>query len=191
MTSRTGARNSSKERSPRGDCAERPGERANAVRGVVRHLLERRRNAAHVDARKPRRDRTRRGAGSETREVSGPRARRVLTRRKGAWARGYASLNRRRDRDPGRSGQGVVHLPVRAPASDADGPRAGASAATKALRGRFGSVKASRGARSRARRAEGGRHSTVHEVRRCGPGASAARDASDRVSRGGREPGGP
>jgi len=47
-------------------------------------------------ARKPRRDRTRRGAGSRTREVLGPRARSRPVRRKGVRVVSRASLNQTR-----------------------------------------------------------------------------------------------
>jgi hypothetical protein len=141
-------------------------------------------------ARKPRRDRTRRGAGSETREVSGPRAHDDSIRRKGARARGCASLNQRRDCDPGFVGQITRRPPgLQESAGDADGPRVGACEATKALRGRCGSVKALPNRALIARRGAEGRHprrgSSKHVER-----ASATRGAACCVTRGGREPGG-
>jgi hypothetical protein len=54
--------------------------------GVVERLPRRGAMRFAGSARKPRRDRTRRGAGSETREVSGPRARDVQADGQGAWA---------------------------------------------------------------------------------------------------------
>jgi len=141
-------------------------------------------------ARKPRRDRTRRGAGSETREVSGPRAYDDSIRWKGARARGCASLNQRRDCDPGHVGQMTPAPPGAGDsAGDADGPRVGACGATKALRGRCSSVKALPAACSIARRGAGGRHprrgSSKHAER-----ASVTRGAACCIPRGGREPGG-
>jgi len=141
-------------------------------------------------ARKPRRDRTRRGAGSETREVSGPRAYDDSIRWKGARARGCASLNQKRDCDPGFVGQMTRAPPGgRDSAGDADGPRVGACGVTKALRGRCDSVKALPAMCSQR-----------GMVRRVGiPGAvapriaeraSATRRRSNAPSRGGREPGG-
>jgi len=108
--------------------------RASFARGATRLTFH---------ARKPRRGRTRRGAGSETREVSGPRAQNDSTRRKGARDRGCVSLNQRRDCDPGFAGQIARRPPgLRGSAGDADGPRAGAWKATKALRGCGDSVEA-------------------------------------------------
>jgi len=143
-----------------------------------------------LHARKPRRDRIRRGAGSETREVSGPRAHDDSIRRKGARARGCVSLNQRRYCDPGFAGQITRGPPgLRESAGDADGPRVGACRATKALRGRCSSVKALPNRALIARRGAEGQHprrgSSKHAER-----ASATRGAACCVTRGGREPGG-
>jgi hypothetical protein len=174
----------------RGDCARRSGRGTETVRGLLGTSFNGGATQLALHARKPRRDRTRRGAGSETREVSGPRAHDDSVRRKGAWARGYACLNRRRDYDPGFVGQMARAPPgVRGSAGDADGPRVGACGATKALRGRCSVVKALPAMRSQR-----------GMVRRVGiPGAvapkiaeraSATRRRSNASPRGGREPGG-
>jgi hypothetical protein len=127
--------------------------------GVMARLFYRRCNVARVFARKPRRDRIRRGAGSETREVSGPRAQNDQIRWKGAWARGCVSLNRRRDCDPGFGGSIARVLNcMRGTAGDADGPRVGAFRSDDGIQrsGRFGHGSSNHALK--VRHGAGGRH---------------------------------
>jgi len=184
-------RPSSKIRSARAVTARAAiGESERKGAGARRRLSQRRCGLTRVHARKPRRDRIRRGAGSETREVSGPRAHDGTTRWKGAWARGCVSLNRRRDCDPGFGGSlaRVLHC-TRTTAGDADGPRVGASRSDDGTQrsGRFGHGSSNRALR--ARRGAGGRH-----PRRGAPqlrsGRTSTRGAACCITRGHREPGG-
>jgi len=167
----------------RGDCARVLQRMTETVRGLSGTSFNGGATQLALHARKPRRDRIRRGAGSETREVSGPRAHDDSVRRKGAWARGYACLNRRRDCDPGFVGQMARAPPgVRGSADDGDGPRVGACGVTKALRGRCSSVKALPNHALTARHGAEGRYprrgSSTHAER-----ASATRRRSN-ASRG-------